>query len=217
MLRTVVILISLLMVTAGLGCAALSALVTPGDVDRGSLQYAIDAGVADQNDYNAWYPNLDEATRLKRDVDTAHVVNQEKLRHLIEKDITQHGIHQKVTTSNFVAGQHREEALFGEKGLFSMGLSLAGFGGLTGMLGLMRKRPGDITKPEMEQALATATGKTSAKLLSREKQLIQVVRGVQAFINSGQAGSDVALLKSEMNAAQDKDTQAAVAVIKKTV
>lgn len=215
MLRTIVVIISMMMVLAGLGCATLSHLITPAEVNQNALQYAVDAGVADQNDYDAWYPNLDEATRLKIDVDSAHILNREELQHLIEKDNTQHGIHQKVTTSNYATAVQREEILFGETGLLSLGLSMAGFGSLTGLLGLTRKRPGDITAPEMEQALATATGKTSAELSVKEKQFVQVIKGVQSFIDSGPAGSDVALLKSELMAAQDKDTEAAVAVVKK--
>jgi len=216
-MKTLILLLSTLLIAAGVGCAVLSHQVTPAEVDQAALDYAIDAGVAEPNDYNAWYPNLDEATRLKRDVDSAHVLNQEELQHLMEKDVTQHGIHQKVTTTNKIVAQQREEALFSETGLLSLGLSMMGAGGAAGLLGLMRKRPGDITAPEMEQALATATSKTTEELSVKEKQFVQLVKGVQAFMEHDADDNYKNALKDRLDKAQDKDTQAAVAVVKKTV
>lgn len=214
-MKSLIAILSIMLIVIGMGCVALSSRITPATVDQGALQYAIAAGVAEPGDYDAWYPNLAEAERLVKDVDAANLLNQQELQHLMEKDNTQHGIHRGVTVSNRQVGQRREEQLFGEAGLLSMGLSLLGAGGFAGLLGLMRKRPGDITKPEMEQALATATGKTTEELSLKEKQMIQIIKGVQAYMDNN-AGNAV-LLKSAMNEAQDKDTQAAVAVIKKTV
>lgn len=215
--RIVLIVISLLMMITGMGCVALSHLITPAEVDKAALRYAVDAGVADYNDYDAWYPNLDEATRLKDDVDNAHIVNQEKLRHLMEKDVTQHGIHQAVTTSNYQRGMQREEALFGEKGLLSMGLTMLGVGGFTGLLGLMRKRPGDLSKEEVETALTTATGKTKEELSAKEKQFVQLVKGVAEFMKSQESNGNkdaVLALKSIMDKYQDSQTKVAVAAAK---
>lgn len=223
MLRTVIIIISLMVVAAGLGCAALSHLVTPAEIDRDALRYAVEAGVADYNDYDAWYPNLDEATRLPKDVDAAHSVIQLDLQQQIQKDDLDYSIHTKTTTSNLTIAQQREEQLFGETGLLSLGLSILGAGGAAGLLGLSRKRPGDITKPGMEQALATATRKSSADLSLKEKQFVQLVRGVQAFTETYKGTTDnstaviLQTLKRELNGALDKDTQAAVAVVKITV
>ena len=219
-MKTLIAILSIMLIVIGMGCATLSSLITPAEVDRDALRYAIDSGVAELDDYNAWYSNLAEAERLVRDVDAANLLNQQGLQHLMDKDNTLHGIHRGVTVNNRQAGRQREETLFGETGLLSMGLSMLGAGGFAGLLGLSRKRPGDITKPEMEQALATATGKTTGELSLKEKQMIQLVKGVQAFMdNGGGDGIDggVKALKTAMNIAQDKDTQAAVAVIKKTV
>ena len=218
-MKTLIAILSIALIVAGMGCVALSSRITPATVDQSALQYAIDAGVAESSDYDAWYPNLAGARRLVEDVDAANLLNQQELQHLMEKDNTQHGIHRGVTISNRQAANQREEILFGETGLMSLGLSMAGFGSLTGLLGLMRKRPGDITKPEMEQALATATGKTTEELSVKERQMIQLVKGVQAFMDGpgcADGGVEAALINA-MNSAQDKDTQAAVAVIKKTV
>ena len=217
-MKTLIAMLSIMLIVIGMGCVSLSSLIIPAEVDQDALRYAINAGVADPNDYDAWYPNLDEATRLKRDVNSAYVLNQQELQHLIEKDTTQHGIHQGITTTNHQVAAQREEQLFGEAGLLPLGLSMMGAGGFAGLLGLMRKRPGDITKPEMEQALATATGKTTEELSLKQKQMIQLVKGVQEFLNSdvGSTPSVKHHLKLCMNTAQDKDTQAEVAVIKKT-
>jgi len=74
----------------------------------------------------------------------------------------------------------------------------------------------------MEQALATATGKTTAELSVKEKQFIQLVKGVQVFMDDHQNTTDnkeavmIKRLKIAMDAKQDIDTQAAVAVVKKT-
>lgn len=219
-MKKVIVILSVLLMLGGLGCAALSQLITPAEVDRAALKYAIDAGVAEPNDYNAWYPNLDEATRLKDDVDSAHIVNQEGLQHLIEKDVTRHGIHQKVTTRNRISGIQREELLFGETGILSLGLSMIGAGGFAGVLGLMRKRPGDVTPQELEQTVVSATGKTAEELSAKQKQFVQVVSGIQKFMDTYKDTSDnkEAVMLKEMkilcNATQDIDTRQAVAVAK---
>ena len=218
-MKTLIVIASIMLMVVGLGCAALSSYVTPAEVDQNALRYAINAGVAELSNYDAWYPNLAEVKRLAGDVDSAHNTIQLSLQQQAQKDDLDYSIHKDVVSTNLVTANQREEILFGETGLMSLGLSMAGFGGLTGLLGLMRKRPGDITRPEMEQALATATGKTTEELLVKEKQMIQLVNGVQAYRNSltDGGGGSMTQLKSCMNSAQDKDTQAAVAVIKKTV
>lgn len=222
MLRTIIIILSLIMVVAGISCTIVSQQATPAEVDQKALQYVVEAGVADFNDYDAWYPNMAEAVRLIEDVDAAYSINQLIIQQVAEKNDLAYSIHTKTTRNNFKIAQQREETLFGENGLLSMGLSMLGIGGMGGMLGLMRKRPGDITKPEMEQALATATGKTSTELSAKEKQFVQVIKGVQNFIDnyrsaqsSDTEGVMISDLKESCNVAQDKDTQAAVASVKK--
>ena len=223
MLRATVIILSVIMVVAGVSCTIISHQATPAEVDQKALQYAIDADVADFNDYDAWYPNMAEAMRLVEDVEAAYDVYLLRIQQAADNNDLAYSIHTKTTTKNFKVAQQKEEALFGEKGLLSMGLSLLGVGGLTGTLGLMRKRPGDITKPEMEQALASATGKTSAELSSKEKQLVQIVKGIQGFVETYKKNPtstitcDAVLqdLKIYADRAQDQDTRAAVAVVKK--
>lgn len=212
--KLVIIVLSLIMAVSGFGCVILSKLITPANVDRSALSYAVKSGAAEPNDYNAWYSNLDEAERLKSDVDSAHTLNQEELRHLIEKDNTQYSIHKKVTALNYQTAVQREEALFGEKGLLSLGLTMAGFGGFTGLLGLMRKRSGDCSPDEVQEAIAVAQGKNVADLTEKDKQWSQLIVGMQKFVNTLPPEQQNSF-KSMMNMQQDTNTQVAVSKTKK--
>lgn len=216
------VVMSLVLIMLGLGCTALSHYITYAEIDRDAVEYAVDAGVADVNDYDSWWPNIVLVEQLERDVDGGHKIIQLNLKQLIQKDDLEYSIHKDTVSHDLAIALERENLLFGETGLLSLGLSMAGFGGLTGLLGLMRKRPGDITAPEMEQALASATGKTSAELSSKEKQFVQLVKGVKVFMDEYEDSTDdkdiviLKALKTAMNAKQDDDTKAAVAVVKIT-
>ncbi len=218
------VVLSLGLIILGLGCTALSHYVTYAEIDQDAVEYAIKAGVADVNDYDEFWTNIVTVERLKKDVDGGHKIIQLNLKQLIQKDDLEYSIHKDVVANDLASGLQREKLLFGETGLLSLGLSMAGFGGLTGLLGLMRKRPGDITAPEMEQALASATGKTSADLSAKEKQFVQLVKSLQVFRDQYKIKktSTVTIpymledLRIALNSKQDTDTQAAVAVVKKT-
>ena len=197
----------------GLGCAALSQYVTPAEIDHDAVAYAHRADTAQLADYEG-YPNMAKAERLKKDVDAAHSTVQLDLTQQMQSDDLEYSIHKDVVSNNLIVAQQREEILFGETGLLSLGLSMAGFGAFTGLIGLARKRPGDITAPEMEQALATATGQTAAELSIREKQFVQLVNGVQEFMDNQPDVGPQTRLKAAMNKHQDTDTRAAVAVVK---
>lgn len=221
-MKKLMVIVSLVLIVLGLGCTAMSHYVTYAEVDRDAVEYAVDAGVADINDYDSWWPNLVMVERLGGDVDDGHKIIQLNLKQLIQKDDLKYSIHKDTVSADLAIALERENLLFGETGLLSLGLSMVGFGGLTGLLGLMRKRPGDITAPEMEQALASATGKTSAELSIRDKQFVQLVKGVQVFIDdykNSTNNKDIVMLKAlkaALVAKQDVDTQTAVAVVKKT-
>lgn len=213
-MKTILVLLSIALMTIGLGCAALSQYVTPAEIDQGAVDYAYEAGVADAVDYEGW-ANMVKAEKLKKDVDAAHNVVQLDLAQLMQKDDLTYAIHKDVVSSNLVIAQQREEMLFGETGLLSLGLSMAGMGGFAGLLGLMRKRPQDWTPAEVEATIAETTGKTTAELSAKEKQFMQLVKGVQAFLDTDPNLSH-RVLKDAMDAAQDSDTRAAVAVVKAT-
>ena len=214
-MKTITIIFSIILMTAGLGCVVLPSYITPADLDGKAVQYVVDAGIAELTDYKAWYPNLALAKRLPKDLAAANLLNQQVLQQKIDKDNTIYNIFRGTAVLNRNVALEREEALFGESGLASLGLSMLGFGGFTGLLGLMRKRPGDITKDEMENAVATVQNKTTAELTLKEKQMIQLVKGVQAFLDSPAAiGVSSEYLKAELDKAQDNDTKVAVSIIK---
>lgn len=217
-MKTLIVTLSLMLVIAGLGCATLSTYVTPAKIDRGAVDYAVDAGVAEPNDYDG-YPNLLKAGNLQNDVDSAHSVIQLSLQQQAQKDDLDYSIHRDTASSNYTIGVQREEMLFGEKGLLTLGLSMAGFGTLTGLVGLMRKRPGDVTTAEMEQTVAQATGKTTEELSTKERQMIQLVKSVQAFRDTFKRTNPdtIAAMDTILNEKQDTDTRITVAKIKKTV
>jgi len=131
------------------------------------------------------------------------------LEQLQEKNSLDYSLLNDVVVKNLEVANAREEMLFSETGLLSMGLGLAGFGGLGGLLGLMRKRPGDWTKDEVDNALADANIETTKK----ESQIYELVKGVQEFINAGKGEE----LKSVLAKNQSADTKKTVATIKATL
>jgi len=215
--KTAIVVMSVMMVIGGLGCAALSSLVTPATIDRQAVKYVVDANVATAEEY-AGYPNLDKATRLVSDVDAAHTIVQLDIQQQLQRDDAVYSRIRQVSRGFMAVAAQREEAIFGPQGLLSLGLGMAGMGTLTGFLGLMRKRPGDVTSAELEQALAEANGSASTELTAKQRQFAQVVQGVGALmknmdITRGSPLYDV--FSTAMNGAQDTDTQIAVSVVKK--
>jgi hypothetical protein len=213
--KAVILIISVILLLAGIGCStSLSYLLTPAPIDRDAVEYVEAAGIAEPNEYNG-YGNLAKAQRLMRDVNIAHTLNQEELAQAVQRDNTQHSIHSATTKANNDVGMEREKALFGPTGLISMGMTLAGVSGV-GLLGLLRKRPGDVTPVEMQSALAEATGRTQEELTSKEKQFTQLVKGVQSFMNV-QKGKEPTDIKSAIErlraAAESAGSPDAVAAI----
>lgn len=216
-LKSIVVVFSLLLILVGVGCVAISSRVTPTNVDAKAVAYVVKSGLADANDFKAWYPNLEMAEKLKKAVDDTYDINIQELQQKIERENLRYSIHKDVVANDNMVGREREELLFGEKGLASLGLSMMGFGTLTGCVGLMRKRPGDVTPQEVDQVVAQATGKTADELSKKEKQFVEVVKGVQKFINTYREDKPdvVSAMKEMMDKAQDTSTQVAVAKIKK--
>jgi len=221
-MKRLLVVMSLVFIMLGVGCAALSHYATYSEIDTKAVKYVVDAGVADADDYTGWWKqNMVWAKRLTVDVDSAYKVIHQSLKHMIEKNDLSYSTHKKIVANNYKDAQQREEIWFGEKGLASMGLGLLGCSGLSGVLCLMRKRPGDFAPKEMESALASATGKTLEELSAKDKQFIQLVKGVQVFIDEYKGTTDnkeavmLKHLRIALDAKQDEDTQVAVAVAKK--
>lgn len=222
-MKIIIVLISLFLIVAGLGCVAISELATPARIDTKAKVYAVERG-ADANDYRG-YPNLAMSNQLLRDIESGHLKTVQDIQQAADRENLEYSIVTDTTKIDNQIAKQREQMLFGEKGLLSLGLSMVGFGTLTGLIGLMRKRPGDITQVEMEQALATVTGKTTEELSAKQRQFAQLVKGVQEFMDTyrktppiGEGSAEIVLkdMKAFFNATQDTDTQVAVAEVKKS-
>lgn len=207
-MRYVLLVLFAAAVIAGIGCASLSESVTPARVDSRAVQYAAEAGVIDPNDFGG-YHNLLKALRLEQAVEGAYAVKQLAAKQLAEKNELDYGLLRGVVTANAEIGRRQEAALFGEKGLVSLGLGLLGAGGFAGVLGLMRKRPGDWTQTEVDAALVEA----GIQADDRTRQLTEVVKGVQTFLDAHKGDPTAAELKAALSR-QSLDTRQAVALAK---
>ena len=212
-MKTTLTLLCIAALAIGVGCASLSEYVTPANIDRQAVTYAVNAGVADANDYDG-YANLEKAIRLEVAVANAYEVKTLALAQMQEKNQLDYGILRGVVTNNTKIARAREEQLFGETGLLSVGLSALGAGGLAGIVGLMRRRPGDITPQEMEQAVVSIKGEVTTK----DRQIIELIRGVQKFIDKNRDSDSIGYVVDELKAylgeSQSMGTKQAVASVK---
>jgi len=213
-----IIILATLLTLGGVGCVAISSLITPAELDTDAVKYVVAAEVAEPNEY-VGYPNLAKAEKLQQDVEIAYTVTQFDLQQQAERNELDYNICLGATTQNVKIGKQREEMLFGESGLLTLGLGLAGFGGLTGYIGLMRKRPQDITPQEKEKLLADVQDKTTAELTTKDRQILQLITSAQKFIDTYKTKNPevVADFKLTCNTEQDTDTQIKVAQVKATI
>lgn len=213
-MKTFLVIFSLLLVFASVGCVAVSEMLTPARIDGRAKAYVIDRG-ADPNNYKG-YPNLAMSNQLMKDIRAGHLKTMQEFEQAMDRENLEHGLVFDIASADNKAAIQREESLFGERGLLSTILPMLGLSAATGVLGLMRKRPGDVTKEELESALASAGGKTVEELSAKQKQLVQVVQGVNAFFSTlPKDDPNRATLKTALSLTQDTDTQVAVAAIKK--
>jgi len=214
-MRAIATILCLAMIGMGVGCAAMSELVTPAEIDQKAVKYAEEAGTADANDFEG-YPNLAKAEKLKVAVKSAHEVNTLAHQQAMEVDQLTYEQINGIVTANLTRARGREETLFGESGLLSMGLGMLGIGGLGGVLGLMRKRPGDWTKEEVQAAVDEVEVGKAVK----EEQFEELVVGVGKFMKDLKENGHLTFLgdlKTQLAKAQSPTTEAAVATTKKKV
>ena len=195
----------------GIGCATVSDLITPATLDPQAKKYTVKAGVADMNDY-AGYANLCKARMLEVNVKSAHEVNTLYYAQLLDKEALDFGILNGVVERNRQKAMALEDSIFNPTtGLLAMGLGFLGLGG-GGVIGLMRKRPGDWEPAEVQDALVDL----NVEVGDKERQFIETVKGVQDFINEHGESDAVIVgsLKSWLTSTQSADTKQAVAVAK---
>ena len=213
-LSTVLLVALVATMVIGVGCAALSDYVTPAIIDQRAVERAVDAGLAEPNDY-AGYANLYKARRLQLHVRAAHAINMLGLEQLMEKEQLDSNILRGVVERSVSEAVALEAAIFDPTtGLLAAGLGVFGLSA-GGLLGLFRKRPGDWEPAEVETALAGVGVEVGVK----EKQFTEVVKGVQQFMDSSKkSGKPNLLLAIEQLKtflrAQSTDTAAAVTAAK---
>ncbi len=194
-------------VVIGGGCiGTLSEELTPGRVDPDVVAYNEEAGTGTAADYKGLlFPSLASVKRLQTDFEAAVVVTNQELKHLVEQKQLQAKILKGVVTNDYDIAAAREEFLFNPTtGALAVGLSLLGVGA-GGYLGLMRKRPQDITPVEMEKALGEVKGEVSDK----DRQIIQLVNGMKIIL-SGQPAATQEEMKTVLKNTQLPETRAAV-------
>ena len=195
--RIIVLVVSVLLMALGLGCLPLSYYLTPAESDSDAIRYVTNASLSkDVNDY-VGYPNLAKAMRLQRDVNTTHSRIQQGLNHEVEADNLEHSIHSKTTAANTKTGLEREALLFGPKGIIPLALSILGAGTLSGYIGLMRRKPGDVAKEVYFDSLD--------EIAEQATELFELVKGIEAFKKTLPSDNRRAM-KQIFNDAQNKQT-----------
>lgn len=228
-LMVAVMALSLLATLIGFGCASLSSYLTPADINQKAVEFVVDAGVADANEFDGW-ANLRKSVKLDAYVDMAYEVKDTAIKQMRENLVIDYNHLNDIVTRNMEEAQAREEALFADGGAFSTLLTAGGLGAFTGLLGLMRKRPGDLTKEDFDQATVGLRDQIGMK----ESQFAQVVTGVEKFmkhkdqLTSVLASEDgktpaqkvdvvLELMRTYLGRAQDMETQKEVAKVKAVV
>lgn len=206
-IKTIVAYILLAIVLIGSGCiGTVSEHLTPGRIDPDVVAYNEEAGVGTAKDYRGFlYPSLAELKRLSTDLDAAIALTEQELVHLAEQKQLQAKILKGVVTNDVEIAIAREEFLFNPTtGAVAIGLSLLGIGG-AGYLGLMRKRPQDVTPQDMEKAL----GEVKGEMTNKDRQIIQLVASVKNVIEA-QPPAAQDEMKKLLKAGQLPDTRVAV-------
>jgi hypothetical protein len=194
-------------VVGGCAISTISQEVTPGRADKDIVAYNVAAGVGDANDYKGLfgYPSLASILRLQTDFTAAVILTDQEIQHMIEKKKLNDDILKGTVDNDVKVAVAREDFVFNPTtGVLAIGLSLAGIAG-GGYLGLMRKRPQDITPQEME----TALGDVKGEIDDRDRKIISLISSMKNVIEAQPEDAQdkmVALLK----AGQSPETRVAV-------
>lgn len=181
MRKVLFVIVAVLMILAAVGCYSLEEYLTPGTLNRKAVSLVTEVGVADANEFTG-YANLAKVRKLKAYVQAAYDLDMLLLDQLREKkQLTYDQLREVVNRDEKISAQ-KGESLFGPTGLLTLIAGATGMGGLGGIIGLMRKRPGDITKEEYQTALADAGVQTNEK----QGQMLELIVGIQEFIDQNQ-------------------------------
>ena len=206
--RTLAYLVLAIVVVGGCAVGTMSQEVTPGRADPKVVAYNKEAGVADADeDYKGLfgYPSLSSVLRLQTDFGAAVVLTDQELQHIIEKKKLNDDILRGTVDNDVQVSVAREDFIFNPTtGVLAIGLSLAGIAG-GGYLGLMRKRPQDITPQEMESALGEVKGEVD----DRDRKIISLVASMRNVIDAQPADAQKQM-KEILKAGQSPETRVAV-------
>ena len=207
-MRKILAYFVLAVVVIGGGCiGTLSEHFTPGRIDGDIVAFNEEAGTGTAEDYKGFfYPSLADLKKLSTDFDAAVRVTLQELQHLVEQKQLQVKILKGVLTGDMEISLAREEFLFNPTtGALAVGLSILGIGA-GGYLGLMRKRPQDITPVEME----TALGEVKGEVDDRDRKIINLIVSMKHVIDTAPteiAGKEIV---KTLKAGQLPETRAAV-------
>lgn len=207
MIKKAIAYILLAVILIGSGCiGTISEHLTPGRIDSDVVAYNEAAETGKAEDYKGFlYPSLADLKLLSADLDAAIALTEQEIIHLAEQKQLQAKILKGVVTTDVEIAVAREEFLFNPTtGAVAMGLSILGVGA-GGYLGLMRKRPQDVTPVEMERALGEVKGEVD----DRDRKLIQLVASVKNVIEAQPLRAQEEM-KKLLEAGQLPETRAAV-------
>jgi len=223
----VILLVSLAIAGMGIGCAAMSEYATPATINPRAVDFVVETGVADPNEFKGW-PNLHKALKLDSYVDMAYEIRFTTLKQSIEDLQIDYSHLNEIVTKNLQDAQEREQELFADGGILATALTAGGLGSFVGLLGLFRKRPGDMTKEDFQKAIEPIKGELGIK----DQQFAQVVTGVEKIMKNkdqiaslltkeGDAATKtdeiIKLMKTCLGRTQDAATQQEVAKVRATV
>jgi len=216
---TMVFLLCVALGIASVGCAALYEYVTPTTVNKQGIAYVEKAGVVEPGSLDG-YESLYKAKQLKEALPKAHRKNMHELQQMVDDENLEWALLTDTISADVDVGESRGKALFAPGGLLTTLGAAFGMGGAGTVIGkLFMSKPGDVSGSQMEEAVAAVKGKVTEK----DRQFIQVVKGVQTFMTAHQtveadgAKKDDAIataLKAALSSATDDDTKIAVRVAK---
>lgn len=207
-MRKIIAILLLTIVLIGSGCiTALSEHLTPTKNDREVIAYVEKVGTGRAADYKGFlFPSLATLRKLKHDFEAAVVMTNQELKHLAEAKKLEENILRGIVDNDIDIGEQREDNLYNPTtGAIAVGLSIFGIAG-GGMLGLMRKRPQDITRQDHEKALGDIKGKVT----DRDRKIIALVASVKNVIDAQSSEEAKEDIKRILKTSQLPDVRATV-------
>ena len=209
-MRKVIAYVLLAIVLIGSGCISmLSEHMTPAKNDKQVIAYNEEVGTGRAEDYKGFlFPNLATLRKLKIDFEAAVAMTNQELKHLAEAKKLKENILRGIVDTDIDIGEIREDNLYNPTtGAIAVGLSLFGIAG-GGLLGLMRKRPQDVTPQEMEKAL----GEVKDEVTDRDRKILHLVASVKNAIEAQPNVATQAAIKESLKNNQLPEVRAAVKI-----